>query len=101
MHRPSPRASRALLTVALAFAHLVVLAWQAPHLVHHALEPHAAVPDECVLSTAADHAPASIALPVLDVPIDRGTSLAAAPEVQRRTARVPAAPSRAPPSVLA
>jgi hypothetical protein len=96
-----PHAQRRVLLIALGLLYAIVLAWQAPHLVHHAFETHTTQPDECALAAAADHGPASIDAPALDVPIHHGVALRVTREIACRAAGLSTAPSRAPPTVLA
>jgi hypothetical protein len=96
-----PRERRRALAVALALAYGIVLAWQAPHLVHHALETHTAAPDECALAAAADHGPASLDAAAPDVPVQHGAFVGTSLDVSCRVADLSTAPSRAPPAVSA
>lgn len=48
----------------------VVAVWQAPHTVHHLLEPEADAQHECLLASSAERAPATAAAVVVVLPVD-------------------------------
>jgi hypothetical protein len=70
-------ALHALLPLLLAAVHVGVLAWQAPHTVHHFFERDVERQNECALGAAAERSSGTTVAPISIAPVD-GLELAAA-----------------------
>ena len=83
---------RTLLPLLLAVVHVAVLAWQAPHTVHHFFERELEKQNECALSAAAERSSGTTVAAISIAPV-----AAAEPLIASGT---PAFVPRATPSVL-